>query len=62
MKNPAENICFPSFLSLRWMEDEVAEEATAQNGSLLLISFTEQPLIFLTCLLTEKGKCTLNSP
>lgn len=62
MKNPAEKMCVPSFLDLRWIEDEVAVEATAQYGSLLLISLTEHPLIFLTCLLTEKGRCTLNSP
>ncbi|KAL3525819.1 hypothetical protein ACH5RR_014191 [Cinchona calisaya] len=62
VKNPAEKMCVPSFLDLRRIEDEVAVDATAQYGSLLLISLTEHPLIFLTCLLTEKGKCTLNSP
>ena len=62
VKNPAENMWVPCFLDLRWSEDEVAVEATAQYGSLLLINFTEHPSIFFTCLLTEKGKCTLNSP
>lgn len=62
VKNPAENMCIPCFLDLRWSEDEVADEATAQYGSLLLINFTEHPSIVFTCLLTEKGKWTLNSP
>ena len=62
VKNPAENMWVPCFLDLRWSEDEVAVDATAQYGSLLLINFTEHPSIFFTCLLTEKGKCTLNSP
>lgn len=62
LKNPAEKMCIPSFLDLRRRDDEVAVEATAQYGSLLLNNFTEHLLIFLTCLLTEKGKWTLNSP
>jgi len=56
VKKPAENICVPCFLDLRWSDDEVADDATAQKGSLLLSNFTEHPLIFFTCLLTEKGK------
>lgn len=64
VKKPAEKIRTPflffEFLKLR--EEEVAEEATEQKGSLLLISFTEQLSIFLTCLATEKGKTTLNLP
>lgn len=62
VKNPAEKMCVPCFLDLRRIEDAVAVEATAQYGSLLFISFTEHPSIFLTCLLTGKGKCILNSP
>lgn len=62
VKNPAENMCNPCFLDLRWSEDEVAVDATAQYGSLLLINFTEHPSIFFTCLLTENGNWTLNSP
>ena len=62
VKNPAEKMCVPCFLDLRWSEDEVAVEATEQYGSLLLMRFTVHPSIFLMCLLTEKGKWTLNSP
>ncbi|CAL8140546.1 unnamed protein product [Prunus armeniaca] len=62
VKNPAEKMWVPCFLDLRCSEDEVAVEATAQYGSLLLINFTEHPSIFLTCLLTEKGNWTLNTP
>jgi len=62
VKNPAENTWSPFFLILKWREDEVTGEATAQFGSLLLINFTEQPSILLTCLPMEKGKETLNSP
>jgi hypothetical protein len=62
VKNPAEKMCVPWFLDFRGSEDEAAVEATAQFGSLLLISFTEHPSIFFTYLLTEKGKWTLNAP
>ncbi|GAA4642059.1 hypothetical protein GCM10023197_05330 [Gordonia humi] len=62
VKKPAENIYVPCSLDLRCSEDEVAVEDTAQYGSLLLINFTEHPSIFLTRLLTEKGKWTLNTP
>jgi hypothetical protein len=62
VKSPAENMWVPCFLDLRWSEDEVAVEATAQFGSLLPINFTEHPSIVLTCSLTEKGRRTLNSP
>lgn len=62
VKKPAEKICVPSFLDFKWSEEEVAVEATAQFGSLLLINFTEHLFIFFTCLLTEKGRGILNSP
>uniref|UniRef100_A0A7C9DU55 Uncharacterized protein n=1 Tax=Opuntia streptacantha TaxID=393608 RepID=A0A7C9DU55_OPUST len=62
VKNPAEKMCFPRFLSSRWIADELAVEATAQYGSLLFTSFTLHPLISLTCLLTEKGRTTSNFP
>lgn len=63
VKNPAENMWTPCCRDLRWSGDEeVAVEATAQKGSLLRSSFTEQDLIFSACLVTEKGKWILNSP
>lgn len=63
MKNPAEKMWVPCFLDLRCNTlDEVAVAATEQYGLLLLISFTEHPLILFTCLLTEKGRSTLNCP
>lgn len=62
MKKPAEKMCVPLFLDLRCNEEEAAVAATAQNGSLLLSNLMEQPLIFLACLLTEKGRWILNSP
>lgn len=64
MKNPAEKMCVPCLLDLSWSDDDelLAVDATAQYGSLLLNNFTEHPLIFFTCLLTEMGKPTLNSP
>lgn len=64
MKNPAEKIRTPflffEFFNLR--EEEVAEEATEQKGSLLLINLTPQLSIFLICFATENGKTTLNFP
>lgn len=62
VKNPAEKMWVPSFFDLRWSDDEVAVEATAQYGSLLLTNFTVHCLILSTCLFTEKGRWTLNSP
>lgn len=70
MKKPAEKMCFPLFLSLRWIGDELPVDddddddvdATAQYGSLLFTNFTLHPLISLTCLLTENGRATLNLP
>lgn len=62
VKNPAEKMCFPCFLDFRFRLDDFAAAATAQNGSLLRISWTEHDLIFRTCLLTEKGRWTWNSP
>lgn len=62
MKNPAEKIWVPCFLDFKCSEDEVAVDATAQFGSLLLINLTEHLLILLTCLLTEEGNGILNSP
>ncbi|GER30699.1 nuclear pore complex protein, partial [Striga asiatica] len=44
------------------VDDVVALAAMEQYGLLLLMSFTVQVLIFLTCLLTGKGSLTLNSP
>lgn len=59
-KNPAEKMCVPFFLDLSLKEDEAAlVDASAQCGSLLLISLAEHPV---TCLSTLKGRCTLNSP
>lgn len=60
--NPAENMCSLWFLVLRLIEEEVETDATAQWGSLLFINLKVHPLIFLTCFLTLKGNCTLNSP
>jgi hypothetical protein len=62
VKNPAENIWAPGLLDLRFSVDEVVVDATAQLGSLLLKIFTEHSSIFLTSLLTEKGKRTSNFP
>ena len=61
-KNPAEKMCCPCCLDLRCSEEELAAEATAQEGSLLLSNFTVHALIFLTCLLTDKGSSILNFP
>lgn len=62
MKKPAEKMRIPCFLDLRWIEEEVAVEATAQYGSLLLMSLTWQSLISFSCLLIEEGRWTLNLP
>ena len=64
VKKPAEKIRTPflffEFFNLR--AEEVAEEATEQKGSLLLISLTLQLSIFFMCFATENGKTTLNLP
>lgn len=64
MKNPAEKMRTPFlfFEFFNWREEEDAEEATEQKGSLDLINLTEQLSIFLTCLAIENGKTTLNFP
>lgn len=59
VKNPAEKMCVPFFFDLSWKEVVVVVDASAQCGSLLLISLAEHPM---TCLFNLKGRCTLNSP
>lgn len=49
-------------MNLRCSPVEVAEAATAQNGSLLLISFTEQAFMLSMFLLIFLGRRTLKTP
>lgn len=62
VRKPAEKIWVLALTDLRCNEDVLAVDATAQLASLLRTKFTEHFLIFLTCLVTENGKFTLNFP
>ncbi|KAG1366748.1 hypothetical protein COCNU_13G005380 [Cocos nucifera] len=62
VRNPAEKIRTPFLTDFRRRLAEVAEEATEQDGTLLLISFTEQDSITFISLLISSGRRTLNTP